>query len=515
MFLPLWLVTVLSFLNLGWPLPFDARQASEKAREKFVVAHVIVGNTYPYTHNTWMTDIKLAHANGIDAFALNVGPTPWQKDRVTDAYNAARDSGTGFKMFISLDMTILPCMGTNDAILLRNYITSFASHPAQFRFKNKAFVSTFNGDGCTFGMATTEQGWKEQFTDRLEGENAALFVPSFFMDPAGFKNFSAMDGASHWIGAWPTELTAPKLSRMISFLKSDPKDLSKAPIPIPANLTPIAGVVSRLESTLPFKKRDVDVRTQLAAALAGAINFDSDNRVTANLGTSGDAGAGNIFMTSVSPWFYTHYGATSLNKNWLYRADDWLYNTRWDQLVQFRNKVDIVQVISWNDYGESTYVGPLTGAIPSSTTWINDFDHQGWLNMTFYYATAFKTGQYPIIVKDRIFLFARPHPANAKASNDTIEKPRDFELTEDRLGAVVFASAPGTVTLSADPSKPDTFEVPAGVSKLQIPLVPGQGIAATLTRNGTTVIKMKPDFHFDPNPAKYNYNAATFFAVAP
>lgn len=29
------------------------------------------------------------------------------------------------------------------------------------------------------------------------------------------------------------------------------------------------------------------------------------------------------------------------------------------------------------DYGESTYVGPLTGAIPSSTTWINDFDHQG------------------------------------------------------------------------------------------------------------------------------------------
>lgn len=71
-------------------------------RRKF---SVIVGNTYPYTHNTWMTDIKLAHANGIDAFALNVGPTPWQKDRVTDAYNAARDSGTGFKMFISLDMT--------------------------------------------------------------------------------------------------------------------------------------------------------------------------------------------------------------------------------------------------------------------------------------------------------------------------------------------------------------------------------------------------------------------------
>lgn len=53
-------------------------------------------------------------------------------------------------------------------------------------------------------------------------------------------------------------------------------------------------------------------------------------------------------MSSVSPWFYTHYGPDSFNKNWIFRADDWLYNTRWEQLVGARDKVDIVQIISWN-----------------------------------------------------------------------------------------------------------------------------------------------------------------------
>jgi hypothetical protein len=90
------------------------------------------------------------------------------------------------------------------------------------------------------------------------------------------------------------------------------------------------------------------VGNQLAAALAGAINLDSDNSITANLGTSGANGAGNVYMASVSPVFFTHYGPDSFNKNWIYRSDDWLYNTRWDQLIQARDKIDIVQIISWN-----------------------------------------------------------------------------------------------------------------------------------------------------------------------
>jgi len=52
---------------------------------KYVVAHHMVGNTFPYTLQDWADDIALAHASGIDGFALNMGIDDWQPARVADA----------------------------------------------------------------------------------------------------------------------------------------------------------------------------------------------------------------------------------------------------------------------------------------------------------------------------------------------------------------------------------------------------------------------------------------------
>jgi hypothetical protein len=57
-------------------------------------------------------------------------------------------------------------------------------------------------------------------------------------------------------------------------------------------------------------------------------------------------------MAAVSPWFFTHYGPDSWNKNWVYRSDNWLFNSRWEQLIAHRHDIDIVQIISWNGRGE-------------------------------------------------------------------------------------------------------------------------------------------------------------------
>lgn len=40
-----------------------------------------------------------------DAFALNVGCEDWQRERVADCYEAARQLQTDFKLFLSFDMT--------------------------------------------------------------------------------------------------------------------------------------------------------------------------------------------------------------------------------------------------------------------------------------------------------------------------------------------------------------------------------------------------------------------------
>jgi len=112
--------------------------------------------------------------------------------------------------------------------------------------------------------------------------------------------------------------------------------------------------------------------------------------------------------------------------------------------VQIRDQVDIVECLTWNDYGESHYLGPIKGAQPNSQSWVNGFDHTGssialystlleahppigWLNLTSYYSTAFKTGSYPPVTKDQIILWSRPHPALATAP-DPVGQPTNFQI---------------------------------------------------------------------------------------
>lgn len=64
----------------------SAPPADTDGSPKYIVAHHIVGNTFPYTPDDWADDMALAQASGIDGFALNVGVDSWQPDRVKDAY---------------------------------------------------------------------------------------------------------------------------------------------------------------------------------------------------------------------------------------------------------------------------------------------------------------------------------------------------------------------------------------------------------------------------------------------
>ena len=76
---------------------------------------------------------------------------------------------------------------------------------------------------------------------------------------------------------------------------------------------------------------------------------------------------------AVSPWFFTHYGTGSFNKNWLF-VSDFLWAQRWEQILQL--KPQFLEIITWNgapsfpcpslhllnrviDFGESHYIGPL------------------------------------------------------------------------------------------------------------------------------------------------------------
>ena len=207
------------------------------------------------------------------------------------------------------------------------------------------------------------------------------------------------------------------------------------------------------------------------------------------------------------------------------------------------------------DYGESHYIGPIKGAQPNSEAWVNGFDHTAWLHLCGYFAHLFKyERRIPseptadiVPNEDRVFVWARPHPRDAEAYADPVGRPRGWELvrtisklsnrlfvdcnlispaekTEDIFWVVVLSCAPAHVVLwcargddncltPGDPvqnsgSMSINRRIPAGLSLLSCPLIPGAGIGVQIIRRSDIVLDFHPhNFIFEASPKTFNFNA--------
>ncbi|KAK0187984.1 glycoside hydrolase family 71 protein, partial [Armillaria mellea] len=477
--------------------------SSSDTSKKFVVAHHMVGNTYPYTSDDWVEDISLASASGIDGFALNVGVDDFQKDQVAAAYDAAQQSGLDFKLFLSLDMTSLPCATADDAQSIRSWVKTYTTHSNQLIYDSRALVSTFSGESCTFGQSSVAEGWKSQFVQHSDLQGQIFFVPSFFVDPSTFSEYKdVMDGDYNWNSGWPVDLTTSVADAVLANASSSTSgSTANASLVVATVVSATTNAESVLSRFIGSTETDQQHLEGLAALSDGLSSRDESSSELA-------------YMAAVSPWFFTHYGPDSYNKNFVYLSDEHLYSRRWESLVASRDTISIVEINTWNDYGESHYIGPIKGAQPNSEAWTDGMNHTAWLGLTAYYASAFKTGTYPTIEKDQIYMWSRPHPANAEAP-DSVAQPTNYQLFQDYVWAVVLTTAPSSVTLSTSDSSSQTFDVPAGLSKLSVSISPGDTMKGTIVRDGQTVVELNPDsFTFQGSPQTYNYNAFVASASA-
>jgi len=232
---------------------------------------------------------------------------------------------------------------------------------------------------------------------------------------------------------------------------------------------------------------------------AAPLTTASDEQYMSALGTKG-------YMPAMSPAFFTYYGANSYNKNWIYRSDDWLLATRMEQIIAMRNKVDMVEIISWNDYGESHYIGPIRADQPNSQGWTDGMDHQGWLSIIKLYSTAFKTGSYPTNT-DTITLWSRPHPKAATATAPSNPRPSGWQNTDDNLYAFITINAPATIIVTSGSNTVTWPGVKTGINKFSVGNSPGP-ISAKITRNGVTIKEYNSGsaFQYTDTPADYNFN---------
>ncbi|KAG8688646.1 hypothetical protein FRC08_011317 [Ceratobasidium sp. 394] len=432
----------------------------KRDESKAIFAHLIVGNTYNYDASHWASDIALASSKAIDAFTLNVGPDVWQPDSVRAAYDAAQMSNLGFKLSISLDMTVLACASAADGQrLIDDFITPTRGHPSQLLFNSRMLLSTFAGQWCTFGQATPSAGWQWFIAN---AGTPVYFIPNFQVDVSELSTtWIWLDGYKLW-NAWPQSEKDNTQWFSLSFTWS-----------------------SRNYWLTHYSRAD-------------------DAWYLQHLRT------GQGYMTMVSPWFFAHHpGDSSINR--YLRGDNFMYRGRWDQLIQNRASLPFVEIGSWNDYGESHYIGPLTGSIPANTNYVNaNTDHSAWTDLTFYYATWFKLGTAPTIAHDKVYLWARSQPKNSNVCNsDGIGSVQNADWADELLYVSVFLTAPAQANCYSGANNSGIKTLNAGVNEFSVPLSSG-GIGCSVTRDGKSVIDYNPsEFAYTTTPSTCSMNAWT------
>ncbi|POV98937.1 hypothetical protein PSHT_13766 [Puccinia striiformis] len=296
------LVKTLVFLELFLLCrPASGARLDSHSPPKLVFAHFITGLTFNYSRSDWSSQCALAASHGIDAFALNVGsPDEWQLQQVKNAFEAAdavkTTTGTSFKLFLSLDMSVI-----QTAEDVTTWVTSFVPLSAQLRkFEPLPIHQFMNCELIISSGAWTSRrdGTRiERAAGSAQPTLNALFIPAWSgLDPnTAVSNNPVVDGIMTW-NSWP----------------------------------------SGSESTNTIN--DYEFQTNARASQ-------------------------KLYMAGVSPCFFTHYE----DKNWIYRSDDNLYISRWMKLISMPNPPDFIQIISWNDYGESHYIGPKLGTPPTGT----------------------------------------------------------------------------------------------------------------------------------------------------
>ncbi|MFJ5550272.1 glycoside hydrolase family 71 protein [Streptomyces sp. NPDC093225] len=180
-------------------------------------------------------------------------------------------------------------------------------------------------------------------------------------------------------------------------------------------------------------------------------------------------GLGKIWMQPVSvqdarpnQGVYDEAGNTAtLRATWNHAIDD---------------GADWVQLTTWNDYSEGSQFAPSL--------------HNGhaYLDISAYYLTRFKTGSWPGIVRDTVYLtsrvqFARTAPTGGQK---LLMAPRRGTATpRDTVEVLSFLTAPGSVRATVGGSG-STYKAPAGPHAELFPLRPGTS-SAVARRSGKTV----------------------------
>ncbi|KAJ5793715.1 Glycoside hydrolase family 71 [Penicillium paradoxum] len=214
------------------------------------------------------------------------------------------------------------------------------------------------------------------------------------------------------------------------------------------------------------------------------------------------------YMMPVSPWFYTNL--PGYGKNWIWNGDN-LWFDRWQQVLAL--KPEFVEIISWNDYGESHYIGPLhEGAYATfeygnaSYNYALGHPHDGWRDFLPFLIDIYK-GHKANVSTEGVTVWFRQTPGDACANSGTTgntdthgqkEFPPMEVLQDEVFYSALLRSGEGvdvTVEIGDTVQEGSWKEKPRdqiGIYHGSVPFDGNTGpVVVTVSRRGKTIAEMR------------------------
>lgn len=220
-------------------------------------------------------------------------------------------------------------------------------------------------------------------------------------------------------------------------------------------------------------------------------------------------GRDRVYMMPVSPWFYTNL--PGWNKNWVWRGDSLWYD-RWEHVLAVQP--EYVQIITWNDYGESQYIGPVretglglfdVGKAPMN--YVRNMPHDGWRVMLPWVIEAYKTGKRPAVKEDeeKLVVWYRKNPGTSGSDGGTTGNNKNHgqvlmkpgQLLHDRVyfSALLAKDAEVSVTIGGKDGKSSWSDRPDTKIGMFHGSVPFDGrlgeVIVSVKRDGKVVKELK------------------------
>ena len=225
---------------------------------------------------------------------------------------------------------------------------------------------------------------------------------------------------------------------------------------------------------------------------------------------------GKTFMASYSPHYW---GSAQPGNGRRYFETDGGEGTilQWTSIIE--NQPDWVDMFTWSDFNESTYVSPVEN--PEQSKYGEGFlatphrySHAGYLELSKHYIAWYQSGREPAITNDALFYFYRTHPRNAVAS-DTNDIPVTwwFGNVQDIIYTTVFLTKPAELEVSSGGTL-TTNLLPAGISNVRTPFAPGAQVflverkgKAVLSIQGPPILSQITNYDFFP-ASGYTYGVS-------